>query len=276
MDTEAESTDEPLELTEEALDEDAAEFEEVQQGEDGETVISFSDEPEEGQEETPLVKRLRDQLRQAQRQNRQRTMAAEDNDPEPVVPELKRSDDEEFGWDPDKHADYVTKRDAAVVAHAQWQARQTERANARKRIDEEQAKQVDQQKRALGVSDYEERANAVRDRLNEQQLAVLINATDNPARLLYALGRSEARLDELAGIENLAKFAARIGQLEGQIKVTKRKAPAVEQQVRGATASTAISNSDKHLEKLEKEADRTGDRSKVIAYRRQLKQRDAA
>jgi hypothetical protein len=65
-----------------------------------------------------------------------------------------------------------------------------------------------------------------------------------------------------------------LGSLEKDIKVTKRNAPAADTAVRGSTASAALPASDKELERLEKEADRTNDRSKVIAYRR--KQREAS
>lgn len=273
MDIEADGAAEALDLNDETVV--AFEGEEPEQTEGAEeTVIAFGDEPGEGEEETPLVKRLRDQLRQTQRQLRTRDTAAQSDDPEPVIPARKRIED--FEYDPDKFDAYDEERANAIQAHAEWKVRQAERETARKRASEEQSKQVEQQRRALGVSDYEDRVNVVRDRLSDQQMALLINATDNPAKVLYALGRSEMRLDELAGIDNLAKFAARVGQLEKEIKVTKRKAPPPETQVRGATASTALATDDKYLAQLEREAERTGDRSKVIAYNRQKRQQEAA
>lgn len=260
--------------------EDVGAFDDTGDGaQDGaETVIAFADEAEEGVDDTPLVKRLRDQLRTTQRENSQlrRTPATNDADPEPVIPTLKRSDDPEFDWDPDKHAQYIERRDAAVTAHAEWKTRQSDRDGARKRVQDEQTRQVEQQKTALGVGDYDAKAAIVRERLSDQQLAVLLNGADNPARLIYALGRSETRLDMLAGEGNLAKFAAKVGKMEDLIKVTKRTAPPPESVVRGATASTAVSNVDKHLAALEKEADRSGDRSKVIAYNRERRQKAAA
>lgn len=271
---------EPLELTEAqiadetpevpTLDEDAAPEEE----EGGEVVISFGDDAEEGEDDAPLVKKLRAELRERDRklaQLRRNPPASNDDDPEPVIP--ARPSIDAFDYDQDRFDAALEARDKAIQDHAEWKVRQGERERARQRAADDQAKQVEQQKRALGVGDYEERSSVVRDRLTDQQMAILINATDNPARLIYALGRSETRLAELAGIDNLARFAARIGQLERDVKVSKRKPPEPETRVRGATAS--LSYSGKELERLEKEAEKTGDRSKVIAYRRQMRQNAA-
>lgn len=272
MDTEAENVTEELELTEDQIAFEDEEQQAEQQDDDGEeTVISFGDEGGDEEQETPLVKRLRDQIRDRDRKLAKLQRApSNDDDPEPQIP--ARPSLEAMDYDQDRFDTALEARDTAIQAHAEWKVRQAERENAKRRNADEQAKQVEQQRRALGVGDYEERVSIVRDRLTEPQMAILINATDNPAKLLYALGRSETKLDELAGIDNLAKFAARVGQMESAVKVTKKKAPPPETQVRGATASTAVTAEDKHLAALEREAARTGDRSKIAAYRREKRQ----
>lgn len=256
-------------------DEAVVGFEDEQQVDEGDVVIAFADDEQE--EETPLVKKLRDQLREAQRRaNRQRTEVVED-DPEPTIPPLKRSDDPEFEWDPDRHAAYIEQRDAAVAAHAEWKGRNSERQATRQRAADEQAKRVEQQKNALGIKDYDARSETVQATLSEQQLAVLINAADDPARMIAALGAPGAasRLAMLAGEGNLARFAASVGKMEKEIKVIKKTAPAPESQVRGATA-TLTQTEDKHLARLEKEAEKTGDRSAIQAYRREQRRKAAA
>jgi hypothetical protein len=283
MDIEAEDGNEPLELTE-AQETAEVGFEDEQQGEqheealtepEPETEIGFGDEGDVEADDTPLVRKLRDQLRQAQRQLKQgKVSPADEGDPEPAIP--SRPSLEALEYDQDRFDAALEERDAAVQAHAEWKVRQADRDRARQRIADEQAKTVEQQRKALGVSDYEARAAAVKDRLSDGQLAVLINGAENPAKLIYALGRSETKLEELAGIDNLARFAARVGQLERDVKVSKRTAPAPESRVRGATASVAVTSSDKELAKLEAEADKTGDRSKVIQYRRQMRAQQAA
>ncbi|MDE2441648.1 MAG: hypothetical protein KGP14_11540 [Betaproteobacteria bacterium] len=280
MGIEAENDREPLDLTEEQevgfADEEPEQHEEqpTEQAEedDGEVVITFGDEDaEEEADATPLVKKLRDQVRTLQRQVRQKVPAAEANDPEPVIP--ARPSLEAVDYDQDRFDRLYEEREKAIVEHAAWQRRNEEREAARKRQAEEQTKQVEQQVRALGVTDYEDRASAVRDRLSDQQIAVLINATDNPAKLLYALGRSETKLEELASIDNLAKFAARVGILEREIKVSKKRPPAPESKVRGATGTFASSAVEAKIDKLERDfaAGKITDRTEIMNLKRQLR-----
>lgn len=231
-------------------------------------VIGFADEGEEEVEATPLVKRLRDQIRE--RDKRIATMAkrpaAVEDDPEPSIPARKRLED--FDYDQDRFDDHDDLRTAALTKHAEWKVRQVTRQIEQSRESEMQARQIEQQRRALRVGDYEEFAEKVRERLSEQQLAVLVQASDNPAQMIYALGRSEGKLEQLAAQDNLARLAALVGKLEKDIKVTKRKAPPPEGIVRGATASTAIGGVDREEQRLEKLAENTGDRSQLLAYRR--------
>ena len=257
----------PIELDGEQEIGFADELPELDGGDSEETVISFAGEEEEGEEPTPLIKKLRDQLRSAQQQLRHqsRAPAAVDDDPEPVIPAKPRI--EQFDYDADRLDTAIDARDAALLAHAEWKARNTEREAAKKRAADDATKRIEQQVKALGVGDFEARRDVVRERLTDAQLAILIDGADDPARMIYALGRSEARLDELAAEGSLAKFAVMIGKLEKDIKVQKRKAPQPESRVRGATASTDF-GSDKELARLEAEADRTGNRTKVIAYNR--------
>lgn len=240
---------------------------------DDETIISFSDDEQE--EETPLVKNLRDQLRAAHRANRRPRDDVDSSDPEPTVPDEPSEDD--AGWDFDKFREAMRAREKAVLAHADWKSRQAARDSARNAAQAEQSKRVEQQKNALGIKDYDARSDAVQATLSEQQLAVLINAADDPARMIAALGAPGAtlRLTMLAGESNLAKFAAQVGKMEKEVKVTKRTAPPPETQVRGATASLTQTE-DKHLAKLEAEAAKTLDRSKIAAYRREQRQKAAA
>lgn len=238
-----------------------------ERGEDEQTVIGFADDEDEEAEETPLIKKLREQVRTLSRKVGQ-ARPVEDNDPEPSV-----SDEpgplSDFEYDEDAQRAAWAKHKSDLQKHGEWLAREATRKESRDRSKSEQARQIDQQKRALGVPDYDDRAAVVQDRLSDAQVAIIINGADNPAQVIYALGRSQARLDMLAGEDNLAKFAVMLGKLEKDIKVSKRKPPAPESHVRGATASTAVTNDDKYLAKLEAEAEKTGDRSKIAAYRRE-------
>jgi hypothetical protein len=248
---------------------------------DAETIIAFADEVEDGGEDdadaTPLVKKLRDQLREAHGQiaKYRRPAPANEGDPEPVIPERPKLED--FDYDQDKFDAAVDERETAVVAHAEWKARLSEREAERARAAERQAKQLEQQRSALGVSDYEERAALVKELLTDAQIAILTNGAQNPARLIYALGRSPSKLDQLAGEDNLARFAVMIGGMEKDIKVTKRSAPSPDTLPRGATASPALNDrAAKELARLEREAARTGDRTALIQFRKKMNAAKAA
>lgn len=121
-------------------------------------------------------------------------------------------------------------------------------------------------KKSLKVQDYEFSEGKVQEKLNEQQQAIILQGATNPAHLVYALGKSQ-KLDELASIKDPIKFAFAIADLQGKLRV-ERKAPSPERTIKGGAPSSAI---DSKLEALRAEAERTGDMSKVIAYKKSLK-----
>lgn len=123
-------------------------------------------------------------------------------------------------------------------------------------------------KAALKVKDYEDAEAIVTDTLSVVQQGVIVNGADNPALLVYALGKNPAKAKELAAIHDPVKFAFAVAKLETQLKVTPRKnVPPPERQVRSSVAGAAAV--DNQLEKLRAEAAKTGDLSKVIAFNRQ-------
>lgn len=252
------------------------ELTEGDEGDDEPPVIGFADDAaEEEADETPLVKRLRDQNRELSRKlaKAHRPATANDDDPEPAIPARKKIED--FDYDGDKFDRHNDEREAAILAHAEWKARESQRDAKRRESDESLSRTVEQQRKALGVTDYEQQSEKVKNALSDTQLAILVNGVENPARMIYALGRSSIRLDQLSSEDNPVKFAVMLGKLEKEIRVTKRTPPPAETKVRGATASTAIGGTDRELQRLEAEADRTGDRSKVIAYNRAKRQQAA-
>lgn len=122
----------------------------------------------------------------------------------------------------------------------------------------------------LKVKDYDEAEEVAKETFSVIQQGVILNGAENPAVLVYALGKSPKKAKELASISDPVKFAFAVAKLETQLKVSPRKAaPLPESTVRG---SAPVSGSvDSHLLRLEAEADKTGDRSKLVAYKRQKK-----
>lgn len=124
-------------------------------------------------------------------------------------------------------------------------------------------------KAALKVPDYEDAEEAVKDACSQTQQGIIVSGSDNSANVIYALGKNPAKLKELASIKDPVKFAFAVAKLETQLKVTTRKAPpAPERQVRGNT-SVAIGAGDAELERLRDDAAKTGDMTKLMAYKKQ-------
>lgn len=133
-------------------------------------------------------------------------------------------------------------------------------------------------KQTLKVSDFQVAEDAVKAVFDEAQQSILIDIADKPELLVYALGKNPAKAKELAAIKNPVRFTAALAKLETQLKVTPRKPGVSPERVpqggsAGASGAAAV---DSQLEKLREEAAKTGDLSKVMAFKQQIKAKRAA
>lgn len=126
-------------------------------------------------------------------------------------------------------------------------------------------------KESLGVDDFEEAESEVGSILNQTQAGLLMRGADDPAVLVYALSKSPARLIELSKISDPVKFTVAVAKLEISLATKKTTRPAPEARVTAERGSAGFSQSNATLEKLREEAARTGDYSKVRAYKQQQK-----
>lgn len=103
-----------------------------------------------------------------------------------------------------------------------------------------------------------------------QQMALVLAAAnvspDNPAGLVYRIARDPDTLDRIAGIENPIILATEIAKMAS---APSRPKPAIDRPSRGGAAVTTTA-ADKQLAKLEAEALRTGNRTALIRYRREI------
>ena len=122
----------------------------------------------------------------------------------------------------------------------------------------------------LKVKDYEFAEDVVQDNLSVMQQGMIVQGADNPALVVYALGKNPKKAKELASITDPVKFAFAVAKLETNLKVTTRKASSrPEKKISGtARPSGSVDNT---LERLRTEAEKTGDYSKVFQYKRQKK-----
>ena len=233
------------------------------------------DEPAQEAKQAPdWVRDLRRQHRELQRQNRELQAKLQTVAPQQqqltlgTKPTLESVDYDSSKFEQELEAWYTRKREVDSVR---------ERA---KRVEEEQTQawqskldQYGKAKQELRVKDYDEAEALVQETMSTVQQGVILQGAENPALLVYALGRNPKRAKELAAITDPVKFAVAIGKLEKDMKVTPRKAPPPESTIRSGTPASA---NDSTLNRLRAESERTGDMTKVIAYRRQMREKESA
>ena len=106
---------------------------------------------------------------------------------------------------------------------------------------------------------------------NVVQQGVVIQGAENPALVIYALGKNPKKAKELAAIDDPVKFAFAVAKLESNLKIGNRKASTQPERTVSATARSSGSV-DSTLERLREEASKTGNMDKVMAYKRAQKQ----
>lgn len=228
--------------------------------------------PEEHAQAPEWVRELRKQHRQLQREKREleEKLKTVSQPAERPITVGKKPTLEEYDYDAEKY-------ESELAAWFERKAKADE-AQARARRAELDAQQAWQQKldsygkarSELKVRDFEDAEATVSETLNVTQQGVLLQGAENPALLVYALGKNPSKAKELASIQDPVKFAFAVAKLETQLKVQNRKAATPpEKTVRGTgPVSGAV---DSTLERLRADAERTGDFSKVMAYKRQQK-----
>jgi hypothetical protein len=154
-------------------------------------------------------------------------------------------------------AEAENRRKAQEKAQSDWQAR----------LDA-----YGVQKKASKVRDIDECEAVVQNALSVVQQGIIISGAENAALIVAALGKNPVKLKELAGIADPVKFAVEIGKLETKLKVIPRRAAPPPDTRVGSTVAGAAALNDNELARLQAEADKTGDRSKVAAYIRKKQQ----
>ena len=243
-------------------------------GED-DVLVSIGEEspPQEEEVRAPAwVRELRKSNREKERKIReleaQINTAATENKPVALgkKPSLEDCDydSEEYenklsAWYDDKRihdaseSEAVAQRDADAKA---WQGKLNSYAKARA---------------SRKVHDYEDAEAVALEAFSITQQGIVIQGSDNPALIIYALGKNAVRAKELASITDPVKFAFAVAKLETQLKVTNRKAAASPERTISSGGGRISGSVDSTLDRLRDEALKTGDLSKVMAYKRSKK-----
>lgn len=253
---------------------------------DGELQITLGDEPEstdgqeqsqEGAESAPdWVKNLRKSNREKDRRIRdlENQIKAQQQPEQAIVvgekPTMAACDYDEEKYEQELDAWKERKRAAESAAAEKEQAKKREVEAFQSRLDSYNAA-----KSKLRVADFADAEDAVTSIFSVTQQGILVNGCEKPAEMVYALGKASAKAKELADIKDPVKFAFALAKLETQLKVSNRpKAPPPEKRVTGNVSVTQ--SADQTLEKLREEAQRTGDASKLIQHKRELRRAKAA
>ena len=245
--------------------------------EDDGVVVTIGDETEQEEQDEKAapawVKDLRKTQRELQKENRELKAKLQQAEPKPRAVEIgKKPTLEDCDYDGDKFEQELTawhdrKRQAEQSAKQQEGEQKAQQEAWNGRLESYKAA-----KSALKVKDFADAEEVTTSVFSEVQQALIIDAADNPALVIYALGKNPAKAKELAAITSHTKFLREISRLEDtKLKVQNRKAPPAPERTVSGTGK--ISGSvDSTLERLRAEAEKTGDLSKVLAYKRQ--QRD--
>ena len=250
------------------LDENGEPIEQPE-GEEEEVTVTIDGEEEEKDEPAPAwVKDLRKKNREDQKRIKELEAKLEEKDAPAKTalgekPTLEGSDFDTNKFEADLDAWHDRKRqsdDEKVQKDKEVEQQQT--------AWNERLEVYGTKKAELKVADYDDAEAAAQEHLNVTQQGIIMQGTDNPALVIYALGRNEKKAKELAAIKDPIKFAFAVAKLETQLKVSGKKTPPPpEKKVSGtANSSGAVDSS---LNRLRADAEKTGDYTKVNAYKRQ-------
>lgn len=234
-----------------------------------ELVVQIGDaEPEEDEaaKAPQWVRDLRKRARDLERENRE-LKAGKEPEPEQLgsKPTRESCDYDDDEYDRQLEAWYERKRETDAAEQRRKDAEREQATTWQGKLS-----RYAEGRTTLGAKDYEDAETHVVDTLTVTQQGIIVQGADNPALVTYALGKNPSRLKELAAIADPIEFAFAVSKLEVQLKVKDRNnPPPPEKSVRGASGASL--GGDTTLDKLRAEAAKTGDYSKVVAYRRQKK-----
>jgi uncharacterized membrane protein len=270
---EVETPSEPVEHTEPGPETETDSQEEPTEPVDDVVVSIAGEEPdEEDKQPAPQwVRDVRKKNRELQRENRElqdRIKAA--NPVEQVAlgtkPTLETCDFDTNVYESQLEQWYNRKREVEDRERVIRQQQETEQQAWNQKVNNYAAG-----KQSFGATDYDEAEAVVNDTFSIAQQGILLQGSENPVQLIYALGKNPKKAKELAELKDPVQFSFAVAKLETRITVEKKKStpPPPERRVSGTGAMSGTVDSS--LERLRAEAAKTGDFTKVLAYKNQLK-----
>lgn len=237
-----------------------------------ETFVTFDDEDAPSSEEPApaWVKELRQNHRDTVRENQElrRQLEAASKPKDEYIhlgekPTLASVDYDDERFEQELTAWHDRKRQIDAQQQQRQQQQQSEQAAWNDKL-----RSYEEKKRALSFSDVSEVEGTVQSFLNVTQQGLIVQGADNPALIVYALGKNPKKLQEISAIKDPVQFAFAIAKLESKMSIKNKKASTKPEKI--LSSSTPVTGSlDNNLEKLREQAAKTGDMTKVTAYLRE-------
>lgn len=252
--------------------EESEESAEDEEGEEEELKVSIGDEEEEipEKENSGILKRFRRENRQMSKELKKLRKEKQERDgpkekdlvlgPKPTF-EGSDYDEERFEKD---LADYHAKKIEIQNREAEIRKIQEEQNKA----FQEKLEIYNNKKKELPVSNFGEAEEIVLESLSDTQQSIVLQRSSNPALLVYALGSAPQKLDRLAKISDYVEFAFELAKIETEVKTTTRKKSMPKPEKMAKTSGKSSGAVDNNLDKLRAEAAKTGDFTKVLAYKK--------
>jgi hypothetical protein len=240
---------------------------------DGAFSVSFGDDTPAEDDETkaapPWVQKLRKEQTRLARENRELKAKLEAKAAPAAIVIGEKPTLESCGYDEVK---FENELDAWKDRKRSAEAQERTAIEAR----EKAAKDFNARLSAYGTAkealkakapDFDDAEAAVLADFDVTQQNVLVHAKQ-PELMVYALGLNAKERARLAAIKNYAEFALEVGELVAKMKVKQgNRPPTPERRISGGAPGKGIDPKGE-LKRLEAEAERTGDRTKVAAYHR--------
>jgi hypothetical protein len=242
----------------------------------GEVTVSIGDEEsttsevdEEVKAAPQWVKDLREKTKEDARKIRELEQALKSKETVEQLPKLQDKPTlESCDFDTEVFEANLEKWHIDKRVHDDELAKKTAEANKANEEYQSKVKLYQENKTKLKVPDYADAEAEVLAKFDVTQQGIIVNYAKKPEVLVYALGKNPKALSELASIKDPIKYAFAVAELETKLKVTPRKAPPPEGKL---TGSGSQGTADATLARLRAEAEKTGNYTKVVAYKKQMK-----
>lgn len=257
-----------------------AESELSSEDDDEQISVSIGDdgEPDDDKPDSGVLKEVRKAYERSQKKNLKLQQRLEELEKAQTV-SMKLPDPgpmptiEDCDMDTVKHKERMNEWYQAKLRFDTEQASQKEKQEKIQQHYQAKIQAYDTKKRELKVPDYEIAEATVLEALNVTQRGILIQASENPALLMYALGKNPNKLQEMAALrDNPVKFAFEAGKLEKDLRITKRK-PKTEPEKTLDSSGNAI-GSQINLDRMRDDVAKTHNINKNLEIRRKMRRQE--